>query len=207
MNEKTLLTRSSSNTQETVYKSTELKSKQLKQSVTSTKPNKLGEKRPIEIKSESTVKKEPYSLEEVKKSSQFDSKKPIGSKLVQNKPLITDPLSLKIKDEPVVQIEEVKKESPQTQIRTYFNRNEEPVKSDDIQEKIAETAKKSLKLFFKSNTINKEEYKYIMKKVVGKVKPHIKHISMISEDKISNLAIAYVKKVKANGMSDSKSSD
>jgi hypothetical protein len=46
---------------------------------------------------------------------------------------------------------------------------EEIAESNSIQDKIAEVAKNAIRPFFMNKHISKEEYKYILKKVVGKV--------------------------------------
>ncbi|RMZ95172.1 hypothetical protein BpHYR1_018901, partial [Brachionus plicatilis] len=67
-------------------------------------------------------------------------------------------------------------------------------KADCIQEQIAMICKTTLKPYFLKNKIDKEDYKMIMKKVVNKVRVHVKNLESLNTKKVIDLTMAYVKK-------------
>ena len=66
------------------------------------------------------------------------------------------------------------------------------------QDEIVKSAKNAIKPYYVGNKINKDEYKYIMKRVVCKTLEHLKEskAKKIDDSKISRLIDAYVKTVR-----------
>ena len=60
---------------------------------------------------------------------------------------------------------------------------------------IVSICKATIKPYFIEKKINKDEYKFIMKKVVDKVKIHVHNVESINCKKISDLTLAYIKKI------------
>ncbi|CAF0943076.1 unnamed protein product [Brachionus calyciflorus] len=76
------------------------------------------------------------------------------------------------------------------------NKEENNKSTDAIQEQIALICKSAIKPFYFKQTIDKEDYKLIMKKVVTKVRAHVKELAHLNAKKVTDLAMAYVDKIK-----------
>lgn len=110
------------------------------------------------------------------KSAKSNKESSIEIANIKSEPQILNPI-IKVKSEPLNELANSADVKPTTSKGGYlnekqvsFNIEKEPINTDlDIQEKIASICKAALKPFYINRTINKDDYKMIMKKVVTKV--------------------------------------